>query len=237
MLADDGVIEAVILDSGALEATRPGSIHVNLATISVAFAERLERLHRERGVTYIAAPVLGRPDVAAAGGLAVMPAGDPAAIEKVRPLLELFADRIFPMGDAPSRANVAKLACNFALAAMIETLGEAAALALAHGLAPETVFEVMTETAFASPAYKIYAPLIAERRFSPPGFGLPLGFKDVRLALQAAEAKHAPLPIASVLRDQFLAAIAHGDAQLDWSAVSMVASRAAGLGDRTVAGE
>jgi 3-hydroxyisobutyrate dehydrogenase-like beta-hydroxyacid dehydrogenase len=229
MLADDAVVESVVLDSGALDAAEPGAIHVNVATISVALAERLERLHRDRGLSYVAAPVLGRPDVAAAGNLIVLPAGETAAIERIRPLLALFARRIFLMGEQPSKANVAKLACNFALAAMLETLGEAGALAATNGVAPETLFEVMTETVFAAPAYKTYAPLITERRFCPASFALPLGFKDVRLALQAAEAKHAPMPIASVLRDQFLAAIAHGDSELDWSALSMVAFRAAGL--------
>ncbi len=230
MLADDAAIEAAILKSGALDAAKPGVIHVNLATISVAFADRLEQLHRDRGLFYVAAPVLGRPDVAAAGGLTIMPAGDRSAVAKVTPLLELFARRVFPMGERASLANVAKLACNFSLAAMIETLGEAGALAASHGLDPKAVFEVMTETVFAAPAYKIYAPLIAERRFTPPGFALPLGLKDVRLAMEAAEAKHAVLPIAAVVRNQFVAALAHGDEKLDWSAVSMVAFRASGIG-------
>jgi 3-hydroxyisobutyrate dehydrogenase-like beta-hydroxyacid dehydrogenase len=227
MLADDAVVESVVLNSGALDAAKPGAIHVNVATISVALADRLERLHRDRGLSYVAAPVLGRPDVAAAGNLIVLAAGETVAVDRVRPLLALFARRIFPMGEQSSRANVVKLACNFALAAMLETLGEAGALAATNGVAPETLFEVMTETVF--PAYKTYAPLITERRFRPASFALPLGFKDVRLALQAAEAKHAPMPIASVLHDQFLAAIAHGDSELDWSALSMVAFRAAGL--------
>jgi 3-hydroxyisobutyrate dehydrogenase-like beta-hydroxyacid dehydrogenase len=227
MLADDAVVESVVLNSGALDAAKPGAIHVNVATISVALADRLERLHRDRGLSYVAAPALGRPDVAAAGNLIVLAAGETVAVDRVRPLLALFARRIFPMGEQSSRANVVKLACNFALAAMLETLGEAGALAATNGVAPETLFEVMTETVF--PAYKTYAPLITERRFRPASFALPLGFKDVRLALQAAEAKHAAMPIASVLHDQFLAAIAHGDSELDWSALSMVAFRAAGL--------
>jgi 3-hydroxyisobutyrate dehydrogenase-like beta-hydroxyacid dehydrogenase len=229
MLADDGVIESVILQSGALEQARPGAIHVNLATISVSLARRLEALHRERGLGYVAAPVLGRPDVAAAGGLTVLAAGKAAAVETVRPLLELFARKVWPMGEEAARANVVKLACNFALASMIETLGEAGALAAAHGVDPRDVYQVMTEGPFAAPAYKIYAPLIGEQRFSPAGFALPLGLKDVRLALQAGEEKNAPLPIASVLRDQFIAALAHGDAALDWSALAMVSHRAAGL--------
>jgi 3-hydroxyisobutyrate dehydrogenase-like beta-hydroxyacid dehydrogenase len=229
MLADDAAIEAVIVASGALDAARPGATHVNLSTISISLARRLEALHRERGLGYVAAPVLGRPDAAAAGQLVILPAGDPAAVEKVRPLLELFARRVWPVGDEAYRANVIKLGCNFALAAMIETLGEAGALAAAHGVDPKDLFAVMTETLFAAPAYKTYAALIGERRFSPAGFAMPLGLKDVRLALQAGEEKHASLPIGSLLRDRFLEAIAHGDGELDWSALSLVSRRAAGL--------
>ena len=137
MLADDAAIEAVIVASGALDAARPGATHVNLSTISISLARRLEALHCERGLGYVAAPVLGRPDAAAAGQLVILPAGDPAAVEKVRPLLELFARRVWPVGDEAYRANVIKLGCNFALAAMIETLGEAGALAAAHGVRPK----------------------------------------------------------------------------------------------------
>ena len=229
MLADDAAIESVLIASGALEHARRGLVHVNLATVSVALAERLEALHRERGLAYVAAPVLGRPDVAAAGQLHVLAAGDPAAIDKVRPLLELIGQRVWPLGDRAAMANVVKLACNFSLASMIETLGEAGALARAYGVEPSALYAVMTGSAFDAPAYRVYAPLIAERRFTPAGFGLPLGFKDVRLALAAGEARHAPLPIASLLRDHFLEAIAQGDGDKDWSALSQTAFRNAGL--------
>jgi 3-hydroxyisobutyrate dehydrogenase-like beta-hydroxyacid dehydrogenase len=229
MLADDSVVEAVILASGALAHARPGLVHVNLATVSVALAERLEGLHRERGLDYVAAPVLGRPDVAAAGGLHVLAAGDTRALGRVRPLLDLIGQAVWPLGEPAHRANVVKLACNFALASMIETLGEAGALAKAHGIEPSAVYDVMAGTLFAAPAYKTYGPLIAKRAFTPAGFKVPLGLKDVRLALQAGEAKNAPLPIASLVRDHLIAAIAHGDAEKDWSALAMVAYRAAGL--------
>jgi 3-hydroxyisobutyrate dehydrogenase-like beta-hydroxyacid dehydrogenase len=221
----------VIVASGALGAARAGAVHVNLATISVALARRLEDLHRARGLGYVAAPVLGRPDVAAAGGLFVLAAGTPGAVDKARPLLELIGREVRVLGEPAERANVVKLACNFALASMIETLGEAGALAAAHGVAAADLYAVMTDSLFSAPAYKTYAPLIAERRFQPAGFAMSLGLKDVRLALLAAEEKHAPMPVASVLRDQFLSAPAHGDEALDWSALAMVAHRAAGLGE------
>jgi len=228
MLANDEAIEQVILASGALDRARNGMVHVNLATVSVALARRLALLHRERGLGYVAAPVLGRPDVAAAGELNVLCAGEAAAVALARPLLETFAKAVWPLGDDPVRANAVKLACNFALASMIETLGEAAALTTAHGVEPAELFKVMTGTLFAAPAYKTYADIIANRRFMPAGFKLPLGLKDVRLALQAAEAENTPLPIASLLRDQFIQAIAQGDADKDWAALAAGAFRNAG---------
>jgi 3-hydroxyisobutyrate dehydrogenase-like beta-hydroxyacid dehydrogenase len=228
MLASDEVIEQVILQSGALDHARKGLVHINLATISVAFARRLTALHEALGLGYVAAPVLGRPDVAAAGELNVLCAGKPEAAHVARPLLELFAKAVWPLGDEPARANVVKLACNFALASMIETLGEAAALTSGYGVAPQVLFEVMTGTLFAAPAYRTYADIIAKARFSPAGFKAPLGLKDVRLALQAGEAADTPLPIASLLRDHFIEAIAQGDGDLDWSVLAEGAFRRSG---------
>lgn len=229
MLADDDAVEEVIVKSGAIDRARAGVVHVNLSTISVGLAGTLEADHRRRGLGYVAAPVLGRPDVAAAGGVAVLMAGAPPAKAKVRPLLERVSRAVFDLGDRAPSANVVKLACNFALASMIETLGEAGALAKANGVEPAQVFEVMTSTLFAAPAYRVYAPLIAERRYEPAGFRLPLGLKDVRLALEAAEAKNAALPIGSLLRDRFLGALARGDGDKDWSALAEAAFRDAGL--------
>jgi 3-hydroxyisobutyrate dehydrogenase-like beta-hydroxyacid dehydrogenase len=238
MLANDEAIEEVIIKSGALDHARNGVVHANLATVSVALAKRLAELHQARGLGYVATPVLGRPDVAAAGQLNALCAGAASAVERVKPLLGAFAKTVWPLGDDPARANAVKLACNFALASMIETLGEAAALASAYGVEPGDLFAVMTNTLFAAPAYKTYAEIIADARFSPAGFALPLGFKDVRLALQAAEAQATPLPIASLLRDQFIAAIAHGDADKDWSVLAAGAFRNSGreLKPRAVSG-
>ena len=229
MLADDKVVEEVIVRSGAIDRAGRGTVHVNMATVSVEAAKSLAAEHARRGLGYVAAPVLGRPDAAAAGGLAVLMAGPDDAKAKVRPILELASRAVFDLGDAPFKANVVKIACNFSLASMIETLGEAGALAKANGVEPAQLFEIMTATLFAAPAYRVYAPLIAERRFEPAGFKLPLGLKDVRLALAAGEAMNAALPIASLLRDNFLAAIAHGDGEKDWSALAGEAFRRAGL--------
>jgi 3-hydroxyisobutyrate dehydrogenase-like beta-hydroxyacid dehydrogenase len=228
MLANDEAIEAVIVQSGALAQAREGLVHVNLATVSAAFAQRMAELHAARGLAYVAAPVMGRPDIAAAGQLNALCAGPPAAVALVRPLLEAFTQRVWPLGDDPVRANVVKLACNFALASMIETLGEAGALAAGYGVEPADLYQIMTSTLFAAPAYKTYSDIIAAARFTPAGFKLPLGLKDVRLAMLAAEARDTPLPIASLLRDHFIEAIAHGDGDKDWAALAAGAFRRGG---------
>ena len=232
MLANDQAVRAVFLDSGLLDAMDSGTVHVNHATISVALARELAEAHAARGIDYVAAPVFGRPDAAAAAKLNIVAAGKAAAIDKVRPLLDAMGAKTWPMGDAPERANVVKIAGNFMLAAAIESMAEASALTRAHGVSAGEFLELMTSTLFASPAYQGYGKLIAEERYSPAGFAMPLGLKDVGLALSAGEATHVPMPFAGVLRDHFLDALAHGGEALDWSALALVAARRAGLDKR-----
>jgi 3-hydroxyisobutyrate dehydrogenase-like beta-hydroxyacid dehydrogenase len=232
MLANDEAVRGVILDGGVLAALSPGAVHVNHATVSVKLAGELAQAHAARGVGYVAAPVFGRPDVAAAGRLNILAAGEAWAIERVRPLLEAMGSRVWPLGEAPERANVAKIAGNFMLASAIESMAEASALVRAHGIGAADFLEVMTSTLFAAPAYQGYAKLIAGQRFKPAGFALPLGYKDVRLALEAGEAARVPLPFAGVLRDSLLEALAAGDEDVDWSVLSQVAARRARLDQR-----
>jgi 3-hydroxyisobutyrate dehydrogenase-like beta-hydroxyacid dehydrogenase len=229
MLADDAAIRAVVLEGGLVEAAAPGLIHVNMATVSVAFAQELAALHRQRGIAYIAAPVFGRVEVAAAGKLNIVAAGDKAALARVEPLFTVLGQKVWPLGDVPERANVVKIAGNFMLASAIETMGEAGALVGGYGVSTAELLDILTNTLFAAPAYRIYGALIAEERYEPAGFKLTLGLKDVRLALAAGEAAHVPLPFASVLRDNLLDAIAGGDAERDWAALARVARRRAGL--------
>lgn len=232
MLANDQAVREVILDSGLLDAMDRGTVHVNHATISVALARQLADEHEKRGLQYVAAPVFGRPDMAAAATLNILVAGKPAAIEKVRLLLETMGSRLWPLGEAPERANVAKIAGNFMLASAIESMAEATALTRAHGVSAAEFLDVMTSTLFAAPAYQGYGKLIAEQRFKPAGFALPLGLKDVELALSAGSAARVPLPFAGVLRDSLLEAMAAGDGDMDWSALALVAARRAHLDER-----
>ena len=229
MLANDQAVRAIVLEGGLLDAMDRGTVHVNHATISVALARELAEEHARRGLEYVAAPVFGRPDAAAAAKLNILAAGRPSAIEAVRPLLQAMGSKIWPMGEAPERANVAKIAGNFMLASAIESMAEATALTRAYGVSAADFLDVMTSTLFASPAYQGYGKLIAEQRFKPAGFTLPLGFKDVALAQAAGEAARVPLPFAGVLRDSFLEALGGGDEALDWSALALVAARRAHL--------
>jgi 3-hydroxyisobutyrate dehydrogenase-like beta-hydroxyacid dehydrogenase len=232
MLANDEALRATLLEGGLLEGAR-GSLHVNAATISTALATELAQLHARAGVAYVAAPVFGRPDVAAAGGLNIVVAGAPRARERAQPLLEAMGRKTWVVGDDPVRANIVKIAGNFMIAAAIETMGEASALAQGFGVERSRFLEILTSTLFASPVYQGYGAIIAAQRYEPAGFPLPLGFKDVRLALAASEAAHVPMPMAGVLRDSFLDAMAQGRPAEDWAAIAEGAYRRAGLDQAT----
>ncbi|CAI0838913.1 NAD(P)-dependent oxidoreductase [Serratia liquefaciens] len=229
MLANDAATEQVVVESGLLKQLRAGAIHINMATVSVALAKRLALLHAERNVGYIAAPVLGRVDVAAAGKLNILAAGDPLLLAKVQPLFEVLGQQTWHFGDQPEQANIVKIAANFTLASAIEAMAEGSALVRNYGVSGADYLHMLTSTLFASPAYKGYGGLIAEEKFEPAGFKLSLGMKDVGLALEAGANSHTPMPFASVLKDNFLDAVAQGDADLDWSALAKVAARRAGL--------
>jgi 3-hydroxyisobutyrate dehydrogenase-like beta-hydroxyacid dehydrogenase len=229
MLSDDQALREVILDTGALDGARSGLVHVVSATISVALAQELEKLHADRGIGYVAAPVLGRTDVAEQGQLNILAAGDPAAIAKIQPLLDVMGRRTWRVGEAPHHANVAKLQVNFMIAAAIETMAEAFTVTEKSGVNPAFMYELITETLFAAPAYKTYGQFIVDQQFEPAKFKLKLGLKDIRLALAAGEAVDAPAPLAALLRDNFIDAIAHGGAELDWAGLATVARRRAGL--------
>lgn len=237
MLADDAAVRAVFFDGGLLDAMDPGTVHVNHSTISVALVKELAEKHEQRGIAYVAAPVFGRPDVAESAKLNIVVGGKSAAVEKVRPLLEAMSARVWPMGDQPERASVVKIAGNFMLASAIESMAEASALTRAHGVSAANFLDVMTSTLFASPAYQGYGKLIAEQRYTPAGFALSLGYKDVGLALAASDAERVPMPFAGVLRDALLEGLAGGGAEQDWAALAAVAARRAHLDERDALGD
>jgi 3-hydroxyisobutyrate dehydrogenase-like beta-hydroxyacid dehydrogenase len=230
MLADDAAVEGVAFGAhGILEGLPRGGVHISHSTISTNLAHRLAAAHREREQFFISAPVFGRPDAAQAARLLVVAAGPPEAVERCRPALEAVGRKLFVIGpDAPA-ANTVKLAGNFLIASMLETLGESFALLRKSGVDPAMFLEIMVGSFFQSPIYENYGKIIAEQRYQPAGFKLKLGLKDMRLVLAAADEAAAPMPIASLIRDNLISGIAQGWGDLDWSAVARVAAVKAGL--------
>jgi 3-hydroxyisobutyrate dehydrogenase-like beta-hydroxyacid dehydrogenase len=230
MLADDAAVEEVLFgEAGAAHALPEGAVHASMSTISVELSRRLTQAHRERGQHYVAATVFGRPDMATQAKLFVVAAGDSAPIERCRPAFDAIGQKTFVVDREPHKANVVKLAGNFLITGMLEGMGESFALAAKFGIDREAFLEILTGSLFGAPAYKTYGSMIAKDRFEPVGFKLPLGFKDNRLLLRAAEEANVPMPLASLVHDRFVAALAHGLKDADWSAIAGLAYRNAGL--------
>lgn len=230
MLAHDNALESAAFDNdGIIKSMRAGVIHISSSTVSVALVERLATAHDKARQGFVAAPVFGRPDVAAAGNLFVVAAGARSAIEAAGPLLDAIGQKTFVVSETPKAANLVKLSGNFLIASVIESLGEAMALVGKGGVDKHQYIDILTSTLFGAPVYKTYGALIAEGRFEPAGFAAPLGQKDTRLVLAAAEELRVPLPIANLLRDRFLTLLAHGGETLDWSAIGTLAAKDAGI--------
>jgi 3-hydroxyisobutyrate dehydrogenase-like beta-hydroxyacid dehydrogenase len=220
MLADDAAVEGALLgEHGAASGLRRGCVHVSMSTISPECSSRMAEIHAAAGQLYVAAPVIGRPDAAARGELVIVAAGLAPALRKCRPMLEVLGKQIREIGDEPSKANVVKLGVNLAIASMLEVLGEAYALVEAHGIDDLTFLEIVNDLLFKSPVIGAYGKRIAEDTFEPAGFKLSLGAKDVRLAVETGERGAVPMPMASTLRDRFVAAIAEGFGDDDWAVV------------------
>jgi 3-hydroxyisobutyrate dehydrogenase-like beta-hydroxyacid dehydrogenase len=229
MLANDDAVEAVTFgDEGILASLPSGATHVSSSTISVALAERLTDSHAAAGHRFVAAPVFGRPEAAAAAKLFVVAAGEPAAVQELSPVFDAVGQRTFVVAEQPKVANLVKLSGNFLIAAVIESLGEAMALVQKAGVDKHDYLELLTSTLFDAPVYKTYGGLLAREEFEPAGFAAGLGLKDTRLVLAAAESLEVPLPVASLVRDRFLTLLANGGGHLDWSALGKVASWDAG---------
>ena len=229
MVADDPALENVALgDDGILRHLGKHEIHISLSTVSVAISQRLTRAHAERGQRFVAAPVFGRPEAAAAGKLFIVAAGEDDALDACVPLFEAMGQKTFRFGRNPGDANLVKVSGNFLITCVIESLAEVMALVGKAGLEPRQYLDFLTSTLFAAPVYKTYGAMIVEKKFEPAGFTAPLGLKDNRLVIAAAEALRVPMPLASLVHDRFLALLAQGGESLDWSAISQLAARDAG---------
>jgi 3-hydroxyisobutyrate dehydrogenase-like beta-hydroxyacid dehydrogenase len=229
MLADDAAVTQIALGDGGIISSLPkGAIHISMSTISVALSRLLAQAHAQAGQRYVAAPVFGRPDMAAAGKLFIVAAGDTGTVDVCKPLLAAMGQSTTQIDSEPASANLVKLSGNFLIASVIEALGEAIALIGKAGIDRRAYVDFLTSTVFTAPAYRIYGSLIAEGKFEPAAFAAPLGHKDIRLALAAAESLRVPMPLASLLHDRFLRLFAQGGEKLDWSAIGRLAAQDAG---------
>jgi 3-hydroxyisobutyrate dehydrogenase-like beta-hydroxyacid dehydrogenase len=229
MLANDEAVESVVFgNSGVLQSLPKNAVHVSCSTIGVALSQRLAAAHEAAAQNFLAAPVFGRPDAAAAGKLFVVVGGAADVVKTCMPLLEAIGQKTFVMSDRPEAANLVKLSGNFLIASVIEALGEAIALIGKGGVDRQKYLELLTSTLFNAPVYKTYGGLIVEGKFEPPGFAALLGQKDIHLALAAANTLRVPMPLASLIRDRFLTLLAQGGEHLDWSAIGQLAARDAG---------
>jgi len=234
MLPDDAAVREIVFGrkgiglDGLAEGLMPGAIHLSMSTISTAAALLLANEHARNGQGYVAAPVFGNPDAAKARQLFIVAAGASADVERCQPILDSLGQRTFVIGDDPAEANLIKLLGNMMSATALEMLGEVVAVVRKRGLDPQPFIDIMTSTMFGGRAHKIYGDKISKHMYAP-GFVLPLVLKDVRLALAEAENAGAPMPSVGVVRDRLITGIARGYAELDWTALGLIAEEEAGL--------
>lgn len=233
MLADDSALDAMVGGAeGVIRSLGAETTHVSASTISVALSERLTAAHAAAGQRFVAAPVFGRPEAAAAGRLFIVAAGAPDSLQACQPLFDAMGQRTFVVGDEPRLANLVKLSGNFLIGSVLEALGEAMALVGKAGIDRRGYLDLLTSTLFTAPLYESYGTLIVEEKFQPAGFAAPLGEKDIRLALAAAETLRVPMPLASLVHNRLLTLLANGGEALDWAALGQLAAQDAGLASR-----
>jgi 3-hydroxyisobutyrate dehydrogenase-like beta-hydroxyacid dehydrogenase len=236
-VSDDDALRSIVLGPGGLENVLAASAtHISMSTVSPALSAHLAEVHRRHGQDYVAAPVLGNPDAVRSRKLFVLASGPAPAVERVRPLLERLGQRLFVIGEDVAAANLLKLASNALTAMTLESMGEVLALLRKGGIDPRVGFEVFTNSMFDARVHRVYGGKILDENYSPAGMAVPLAVKDLRLALAEAERHAVPMPAASLVHDRLVAMVARGWADLDWSALGLLAARDAGLDDAAPTG-
>ena len=230
MLVEDATVSDVTLRPGGIrDSLPPGSIHLAMGTHGVAAIRALAAAHAEADQFLVAAPVLGRPDLAAAGQLGIVTAGPDDAVRRCEPLFQVIGRRAFHAGTQPEAATIVKLANNLVLGCAMVAMAEGFSLVRKYGVEPQVLYEVMTEGLFAAPAYKGYGRTMVEQTYEPPGSPITVGLKDANLIQAAADLARVPLPSFNVYRDRLLGAVAHGDGNKDQAALAREQARACGL--------
>jgi 3-hydroxyisobutyrate dehydrogenase-like beta-hydroxyacid dehydrogenase len=230
MVANDHALEEVVHgDNGIGKVLGAGGLHISMSTVSPQIAQKLSAFYQKQGASYLAAPVFGRPDAAAARKLWICVAGDVRSKERARPILEALGQQIFDFGENPEAANVVKLAGNFLIGAAIEAMAEAFTFAEKNGVSREKVADVFSQTFLACPIYQNFGKVIATQDYQPAGFKLSLGLKDMNLLNSVAATSLTPMPLGNLLQERLLSAMSKGRADMDWTALAIGASEDAGL--------
>ena len=230
MLAEDAHVHAVAFGAGGLQGSLPrGAIHLAMGTYGIGTIRALQAAHNSSGQVLVAAPVLGRPDLAASGQLGIVAAGPPDAVQRCEPLFQVIGRHTRQAGPDAEAASAIKLANNLVLGCAIEAMGEAFSLVRKYGVAPQVLYDVMTEGLFSAPAYKVYGQIIVDEAYDRAGSTINLNLKDASLILAAGDLARVPLPSGNVFRDRILGSIAHGDGEKDVAALAREQARASGL--------
>ncbi|MCM3727840.1 NAD(P)-dependent oxidoreductase [Neobacillus cucumis] len=230
MVSNDQALEDMVFaPDGIGEKLGKNGIHLSMSTVAPETSRKIAQFHQEKGSFYIASPVFGRPEAAAAQKLWILSSGNKDARERVKPVQEAMGQRVFDLGEEPGNANVVKLGGNFMIMAAMEAMAEAFNLAEKNGMDRETVAEVYSSTLFNCTVYNGYGSMIAKKMFEPAGFQLALGLKDCNLVLNEANSTETPMPLANLVHNRLLASAAKGRGNLDWSALTKLANEEAGL--------
>jgi len=230
MLVEDATVTDVALRRGGIRDSLPaGAIHVAMGTYGVAAIRALAAAHAEANQFLVAAPVLGRPDLAASGQLGIVTGGPDAAVERSKPLFDLIGRRTFHAGALPEAATVVKLSNNLVLGCAMVAMAEGFSLVRKYGVEPQVLYQVMTEGLFSAPAYKGYGKTMVDQTYEHVGSPITVGLKDANLIQAAADLARVPMPSFNVYRDRLLGAVAHGDGDKDQAALAREQARACGL--------
>lgn len=233
MLTDDRSVEEVTFgENGIGEPLGAGGIHLSMSTILPETSRKMARHHQERGADYLAAPVFGKPDAAAAAKLWIAVSGNAHAKERVAPLLAAMGQGVYDFGEDAGAANVVKLAGNFMIGAAIEAMAEAFTLAEKNGVERQKIYEMFTSTFLACPVYVNYGKMIASEVYQPAGASPALIRKDMKLVLETASNSVVPMPLAGLIHERLSATVAKGRDDIDWAGFALEVSESAGLGKR-----
>lgn len=222
IVADDAAIKEITLGEHGLAANlKAGGIHASISTILPATAKELATVHQQYNNHYVGTPVMGRPEAARIRNLNFLISGSPEQVQIILPLLtDAGAATLWEFGTEPEAANVAKLCNNFLIVGALEAMAEGITLARKSGIDDAQWMKMVTSTFLNAPIYNIYGNIILNETYTPPGFRLQLGLKDVNLVVQQSKEVGLPMELAQLLQKRMNRCMDAGLGELDWGAIT-----------------